>query len=107
MPPFQAATSSSSTVGSAPGSGTGAAEAVPDEVVDLGNGNGGARGSCKSESDPWFCLLSDLLEDLERSPDAAAIAECFVERVSGNMEVKRHGNAGENVGERLKTLGKS
>lgn len=27
-------------------------------------------------------LLSDLLEDLERSPHAAAIAECFVERVS-------------------------
>ncbi|XP_029284307.1 mucin-17-like [Cottoperca gobio] len=26
------------------------------------------------------CLLSDLLEDLERSPHAAAIAECFVER---------------------------
>ncbi|MEQ2210478.1 hypothetical protein XENOCAPTIV_014076 [Xenoophorus captivus] len=28
------------------------------------------------------CIFSDLLEDLERSPDAAAIAECFVERVS-------------------------
>ncbi|MEQ2251548.1 Pleckstrin y domain-containing G member 3 [Ilyodon furcidens] len=26
------------------------------------------------------CIFSDLLEDLERSPDAAAIAECFVER---------------------------
>ncbi|XP_060903243.1 pleckstrin homology domain-containing family G member 3 isoform X2 [Labrus mixtus] len=27
-----------------------------------------------------LCLLSDLLEDLERSPHAAAIADCFVER---------------------------
>lgn len=29
-----------------------------------------------------FVFHSELLEDLERSPHAAAIAECFVERVS-------------------------
>lgn len=35
-----------------------------------------------SDSCVSVCLLSDLLEDLERCPHAAAIAECFVERVS-------------------------
>lgn len=31
----------------------------------------------------FLCFFySELLEDLERSPHAAAIAECFVERVS-------------------------
>lgn len=29
-----------------------------------------------------FTFDSELMEDLERSPHAAAIAECFVERVS-------------------------
>ncbi len=37
--------------------------------------------SC-TKTDSILVFFSELLEDLERSPNAAAIAECFVERVS-------------------------
>lgn len=38
--------------------------------------------SCTKTDSILFSFYSELLEDLERSPHAAAIAECFVERVS-------------------------
>ncbi len=42
-----------------------------------------SRNTCvMHQTDLILVFYSELLEDLERSPHAAAIAECFVERVS-------------------------